>query len=147
LDLKKALKLGYWLSFIKFNVVGLSGVVVNEGLLLALVYARVYYLDADAVAIEASIVSNFFLNDYWTFRERRHGHMVVRLLKFNALMVVGLVVNLGLLYGFTTFLGINYAVSNLFGIAAAFLLRYWLSVRFTWIKREEESTEPLVSRP
>ncbi|MCL5671889.1 MAG: GtrA family protein [Nitrososphaerota archaeon] len=142
MDLKKILRLSYWLNFIKFNVVGLSGVLVNEGLLLALVYERVFYLHADAVAIEASILSNFFLNDYWTFRDRRHGHIAVRLLKFNALMVIGLVVNLTILYAFTAYLGINYAVSNLFGIAVAFLLRYWLSIRFTWIKKEEASTSP-----
>ena len=142
MDLKKILKLSYWLNFIKFNVVGLTGVLVNEGLLLALVYERVFYLHADAVAIEASILSNFFLNDYWTFRDRRHGHIAVRLLKFNALMLIGLVVNLAILYAFTTYLGINYAVSNLFGIAVAFLLRYWLSIRFTWIKKEEASTSP-----
>ena len=142
MDLKKTLSLSYWLRFIKFNLVGISGVLVNEGLFLTLVYARVYLLRADAVAIEASILSNFFLNDYWTFRDRRHGHFLVRLVKFNALMVIGLVVNLGILYGLTTYLDVNYAVSNLFGIAAAFLLRYWLSVRFTWIKREEASTAP-----
>ncbi|MDG6955345.1 MAG: GtrA family protein [Nitrososphaerota archaeon] len=142
MGLKKILKLSYWLKFIKFNVVGLSGVLVNEGLLLALVYEGVYYLRADAVAIEAAILSNFFLNDYWTFRDRRHGHIIVRLLKFNALMVVGLVVNLVILYALTAYLGVNYAVSNLFGIAVAFLLRYWLSVRFTWIKKEEASTSP-----
>ncbi|MDG7029989.1 MAG: GtrA family protein, partial [Nitrososphaerota archaeon] len=107
MDLKKILRLSYWLNFIKFNVVGLSGVLVNEGLLLALVYERVFYLHADAVAIEASILSNFFLNDYWTFRDRRHGHIAVRLLKFNALMVIGLVVNLTILYAFTAYLGIN----------------------------------------
>ena len=142
MDPKKILKLSYWLKFIKFNVVGLSGVLVNEGLLLTLVYEGVYYLRADAVAIEAAILSNFFLNDYWTFRDRRHGHIIVRLLKFNALMVVGLVVNLVILYALTAYLGVNYAVSNLFGIAVAFLLRYWLSVRFTWIKKEEASTSP-----
>lgn len=142
MDIKKILKLSYWLKFIKFNVVGLSGVLVNEGLLLALVYEGVYYLSADAVAIEAAILSNFLLNDYWTFRDRRHGHIVVRLLKFNSLMVVGLVVNLAILYAFTTYVGVNYAVSNLLGIAVAFLLRYWLSVRFTWIKKEEASTSP-----
>ncbi|MDG7013167.1 MAG: GtrA family protein [Nitrososphaerota archaeon] len=142
MDPKKILKLSYWLKFIKFNVVGLSGVLVNEGLLLTLVYEGVYYLRADAVAIEAAILSNFFLNDYWTFRDRRHGHIIVRLLKFNALMVVGLVVNLAILYAFTAYLEVNYAVSNLFGIAVAFLLRYWLSVRFTWIKKEEASTSP-----
>ena len=142
MDLQKALTLNYWLSFIKFNVVGLVGVVVNEGVLLFLVFEGMYYLNASAVAIEISIISNFVLNDFWTFRDRRHGHIVVRLLKFNGLMIIGLLVNLAILYAGTDYLAIPYAISNLFGIAAAFLLRYWLSVRFAWIKKEEESVEP-----
>jgi len=57
-------------------------------------------------------------------------------------MIIGLLVNLAILYAGTDYLAIPYAISNLFGIAAAFLLRYWLSVRFAWIKKEEESVEP-----
>jgi len=133
---------GYWQRFIKFNLVGLTGVVVNEGLLILLVSHGIYYISASAVAIEVSILSNFILNDLWTFRDRRHGHVVTRLLKFNALMLVGLAVNLVILYLGTDFLKINYAVSNLGGIAVAFLVRYWLSVKYTWIKKEEESVIP-----
>jgi dolichol-phosphate mannosyltransferase len=102
----------------------------------------VYYLYASAVAIELSILSNFVLNDFWTFRERRHGHMVTRLIKFNALMIVGLLVNLAILYVGTEYAGINYAFSNLVGIAGAFLVRYYLSVKYAWIKKEEESVLP-----
>ena len=142
MDFHRILTLDYWHSFIKFNVVGLVGVLVNEGVLLLLVFEGIYYLYASAVAIEVSIVSNFILNDFWTFRDRRHGHIVSRMLKFNGLMIIGLVVNLAILYAGTTYLGIVYAISNLVGIAAAFLLRYWLSIRFAWIKKEEESVVP-----
>ncbi|MDG6991012.1 MAG: GtrA family protein [Nitrososphaerota archaeon] len=126
---------------------------VNEGVLILLAARGYYYIDASVVAIEVSILSNFVLNDFWTFRDRRHGHIVVRLLKFNVLMFVGLVANLAILYAFTTYADLHYAVSNLIGIGAAFLLRYWLSVRFAWIKKEEDSLAPpagpeaSVSRP
>jgi len=133
---------GYWGRFIKFNLVGLTGVLVNEGLLVLLVSHGVYFLYASAIAIEVSIISNFVLNDLWTFRDRRHGHVVTRLLKFNGLMLVGLAVNLAILYFGTDYMGIHYAVSNLAGIAVAFLVRYWLSVKYAWIKKEEESTIP-----
>jgi dolichol-phosphate mannosyltransferase len=142
LALRRVFTLGYWLSFIKFNVVGLSGVLVNEGILLVLAAQGVYYLYASAAAIEISIASNFFLNDFWTFRDRRHGHIVTRLLKFNGLMLIGLAVNLAILFLGTEYFLINYALSNLVGIAGAFLVRYWLSVKFTWIKKEEESVVP-----
>jgi len=139
---RRVLALGYWERFIKFNLVGLSGVVVNEGLLLLLAYEGLYYVYASAVAIEISIISNFILNDFWTFRDRRHGHVATRLLRFNGLMVIGLVVNLAILYAGTEYLGINYAISNLVGIAVAFIVRYWLSLRYAWIKKGEESVEP-----
>lgn len=134
--------LGYWRRFIKFNLVGLTGVLVNEGLLVLLVSGGVYYIYASAVAIEVSIISNFVLNDLWTFRDRRHGHAAMRMLKFNGLMLVGLAVNLAILYLGTDFMSINYAVSNLVGIAVAFLVRYWLSVKYAWMKKEEESVQP-----
>ena len=115
---------------------------VNEGVLLLLALDGVYYVYASAVAIEVSIISNFILNDLWTFRDRRHGHAATRLLKFNGLMLISLVVNLLILYAGTAFFGVNYAISNSVGIAVAFLVRYWLSVKYAWIKKEEESVEP-----
>ena len=134
--------LDYWRRFIKFNLVGLTGVLVNEGLLVLLVYYGLYYIYASATAIEVSIISNFVLNDLWTFGDRRHGHVVTRLLKFNGLMLIGLAVNLAILYLGTDRLNVNYAVSNLAGIAVAFLVRYWLSLKYAWIKKEEESVIP-----
>ena len=142
--MQRLFTLDFWRRFIKFNLVGLSGVVVNEGLLVLLALDGVYYVYASAVAIEVSIISNFLLNDFWTFRDRRHGRMATRLLKFNGLMIIGLVVNLAILFAGTEYLGINYAVSNLVGIGAAFLVRYWLSVEYTWMRKEEESVEPPV---
>jgi dolichol-phosphate mannosyltransferase len=153
LELARVFTFGYWVRFIKFNLVGLSGVLVNEGVLVLLVSVGVYFVNASVLAIEVSIISNFLLNDFWTFHDRRHGHIVTRLLKFNGLMLIGLLVNLAILYLGTNFLSIYYAVSNLIGIAAAFLVRYELSVRYAWIKKEEESVEPpkepsaLLSRP
>ena len=142
MDLRKFLTLGYWASFIKFDLVGISGVVVNDGLYYLLLLGGLYDLYADVVAIEVSILSNFFLNDFWTFRDRRHGHMATRLLKFNGLMLIGLVVNLVIYYGLTRYFGVQGLLSNTIGIRIAFLLRYWLCIRFAWIMMEEDSVVP-----
>ena len=132
----KIFTLAYFRSFIKFNIVGLTGVVVNEGLLITLQSIGVYVLTASAIAIEVSILSNFILNDSWTFRDRRSGHRAVRLVKFNLLMLAGLVVNLAIIYVGTTYFGVPAALANLVGIAGAFLLRYALSVRYAWMREE-----------
>jgi len=136
--------LAYFRSFIKFNVVGLTGVFVNEGLLVALQSMGVYLLTASSIAIEVSILSNFVLNDFWTFRDRRSGHLVVRLVKFNLLMLLGLIVNLGVIYVATFYFAIAPALANLGGIAAAFLLRYALSVKYAWMREENIEGAPAV---
>src|SRR3989442_12001284 len=94
---KSIFTLAYFRSFIKFNIVGLTGVFVNEGLLITLQSVGVYVLTASAIAIEASILSNFALNDFWTFRDRRSGHLPVRLVKVNFLIPAGPLVELGVI--------------------------------------------------
>ena len=128
--------LAYFRHFIKFGVVGAIGVVVNEGLLFLFQSAGVYLLIAGAAAIEISILSNFVLNDLWTFRDRRSGNAATRLVKFNLLMLAGLVLNLAVLYAGVDYFGIHYEIANLIGIAAAFFLRYALSVRYAWMRIE-----------
>ncbi len=132
----KFFSLAYFHSFIKFSVVGATGVVVNEGLLIAFQSMGVYLLLAGAVAIEVSILSNFVMNDLWTFKDRRSGHFAVRLVKFNVLMLAGLVLNLAVLDVGTAYFGIAAAVANLVGIGAAFFLRYALSVKYAWMRTE-----------
>ena len=84
------------------------------------------------VAIEVSIVTNFFMNDLWTFSDRRSGKMASRLGKFNLLMLVGLVVNTAVLDAGTDYLAMSVAIANLVGIAVAFVVRYLLSVKYAW---------------
>jgi len=137
--------LAYFRHFIRFNIVGLSGVGVNEGVLILLQALGVYVLTASGIAIEVSILSNFLLNDLWTFRDRRTGHFAVRLVKFNLLMFLGLVVNLAIVYIGTSYFGIHSAISNLVGIGAAFLLRYELSVKYAWMRDESiEGVKPTI---
>jgi dolichol-phosphate mannosyltransferase len=138
----------YHHNFVKFAVVGAIGVVVNEGLLILIGLMGVYYLIAGAVAIEVSILSNFVLNDLWTFKDRRSGKATTRLVKFNVLMLAGLALNLAVLYAGVDYLGMIPEVANLVGIAAAFFLRYALSVRYAWMRLESiEEGQPPIPQP
>ena len=122
--------------FIKFCVVGLSGIVVNQGFLWLLTeFAGLRYYISAIFGIEASIISNFVLNDYFTFADRRTGRgksFMVRLLKFNVTCLAGAGIQYGLLLLFTSVFGIYYLVSNLIAIAVAFLWNYFMSSWWTW---------------
>ncbi len=128
--------LAYWMRFIRFNIVGFTGIFVNEGLLLLLTANGMYYLYASAIAVEASILGNFILHDVWTFKDRRSGHILERLIRFNGLMMIGLALNLVILFALTEFLAINYLVSNLVGILIASVARYSMSVRWGWLHKK-----------
>ena len=57
-------------KFLKFCLVGASGVGVNLGVLALLSAFEVRTSYASAWAIEISIISNFLMNEVWTFKEQ-----------------------------------------------------------------------------
>ena len=60
------------LRFLKFCLVGTTGLVVNLVLLAVLADGVGLHINlASALAIETSINSNFIINELWTFRDRR----------------------------------------------------------------------------
>ncbi|MFA4860795.1 glycosyltransferase [Methanoregula sp.] len=129
-----------WERVIKFGLVGLTGIVVNMGLLYYLKeYVGLYYLVASFIAIEISILNNFLWNDLWTFRTQEKQKLSSRwhrLLAFNLVSAGGVVINLGLLYLFTSVFGVYYLISNLIGILVAFLWNFIINRNITWIKKK-----------
>ena len=124
------------LRFLKFCIVGLSGVFVNMGLLYALTeFFGLFYILSSFIAIECSFISNFLLNDLWTWRgvgASRRIERLKRLGKFHVVYGIGLAINIGLLYVITEYLGVYYIVSNLVAIAVATLWNFWWSAKWTW---------------
>ncbi|MDD5127810.1 MAG: glycosyltransferase [Dehalococcoidales bacterium] len=127
---------GELLRFIKFCLVGGSGVVVNEGLLWLLTeHGGLFYLVSSAISIETSIVTNYTLNDFFTFSDRRtrgFKSFLKRLGKFNLVSLVGLALNWGILALLSSVLGLHYLLANLFGIAAAIIWNYLANLWWTW---------------
>ncbi len=127
---------GELLRFAKFCLVGLSGVLVNIGLLWLLTeFVGLFYLLSAAISVESSILSNFTLNNFFTFSDRRlpgAKSFVSRLLKFNLVSLAGLAINMGVLWLFTEVFGIYYLISQLGGIAAATLWNYLVNLWWTW---------------
>ncbi|MEE2786999.1 MAG: GtrA family protein [Myxococcota bacterium] len=91
--------------FLKFALVGLSGVFVNLGALAFFVWLGIHQAVASALAIQVSIISNFIVHDWWTFRDRRHGHGAIgRMMRFQGVSLVGAALQ------WFTFLGVSLAL-------------------------------------
>ncbi|MEM3853564.1 MAG: glycosyltransferase [Conexivisphaerales archaeon] len=119
----------------KYALIGLSGIFVNEAALYLLA-GYISPLIADIIAIEVSILSNFLLNESWTFRGRRisRGASSVfrRLYVHNAAAAAAIVVNFAV-FALLELTGVNLLIANLIGIIVAFSLRYLLSSRVVWV--------------
>jgi len=116
---------------LKFAAVGALGMFVNTGLLYLLVLSGFPVHLASPIAIEMSILSNFALNDLWTFRDRRGGRWTWRCSKYHLSVLMGAMVNYVVLLLLVA-LGSSYVMANVIGILFGYLINYLTSEGLVW---------------
>ena len=110
-----------------FSLVGLSGIVVNEGIAFLLhPYLPLYTVFI--LAAETSIITNFLLNHNFTFKKR--ARLIKALPRYNLVALTGLVINVSIALYLSLF--IEYLLADFIGILIAFVFNYILSERFAW---------------
>nr|WP_231136337.1 GtrA family protein [Acidianus ambivalens] len=140
------------LRLLKFMIVGGLGTLVNEGVFLLSAHSMPIFFSL-GLAIELSIIFNFVLNDIWTFKDRRVGSFIKRLLKFHVSSFSGGIVQyitvILLLVAFLHFSNISeillflffsyikaqslfLAVINFIGIVSGFAVRFITSLKYVW---------------
>jgi dolichol-phosphate mannosyltransferase len=129
-----------WKRVFKFGLVGLSGILVNMGVLFYLKeFVGLDLMIAGLISVELSILNNFIWNDLWTFKSGVQPQKISsrwhRLVLFHIVSAVPLIINLGLLYLFTNGFNIYYMTSNLYGIVAAFAWNFLVNRRMTWTRK------------
>jgi len=135
--------------FIRFAVVGLSGVVVDMGLLFLLSDPTMLgwgLTRSKLIASEMAILNNFLWNDAWTFGDlaaRQHGlgARLRRFGKFQLICLAGVVLNTVLLNLQFNLLGMNRYVANAVAIGAVTAWNFWLNLKLGW-----RSAKPSISR-
>jgi dolichol-phosphate mannosyltransferase len=70
------------LRFIRFCLVGATGVLINMGALWALVHQGLHYVVAGVVATAAATTWNFLLNDAFTWQDRRSATLLVKIIRY-----------------------------------------------------------------
>jgi len=121
-------------EFMKFAMVGGSGVLVNMGCFFVFTrYAGIRIEIASPMAIEISILTNFLLNNTWTFRRRdtRTGFWG-RILRYHLVTAVAGIVNYFTLLLLTHVAGLHDLVSNLIGIILGTFINFFLNSMWTW---------------
>jgi len=121
--------------WIKFNVVGALGFVVQSGALYALTRGthHIHYLLATIVAVELAVLHNFVWHQRWTCSKT--AVVLSRLAKFNITNgVVSIVGNLLFMSMFVGWFGLAIGSSNLLSVAACSLCNFMLADRIVFDK-------------
>jgi dolichol-phosphate mannosyltransferase len=118
---------------INFAIVGLVGVGVNMTLLAIFKeWFSIPLIFASFLAIEMSIISNYILNDTWTFKEINNNTWIHRMISYNAISLGSMVINVVVLIMLSS-VGINYLIANGIGIIIGFIWNFIMNRKITWV--------------
>ena len=100
-------------------------------------YILIWYMMSAIIAIECSIIWNFYLNTKLTFNYRfLNGSEIFKAaFKYHLSSFAGLIINIASLFALTEFLKIYYLFSELLAIILAFGINYFISMRYVWYER------------
>lgn len=126
--------------FVRFGLVGFSGVFVDMAILYLLSDPTTLawpLTRSKIIAGEIAILNNFFWNDAWTFadvsaRQQEWQQRLKRFLKFNAICLAGLVLNVLILNLVFNFLIPNRYIANFIAIAVATIWNFWINLKLSW---------------
>jgi dolichol-phosphate mannosyltransferase len=127
-------------SFFRFCVVGASGVVIDMTFLFLLSDPRMLgwgLTRSKILAAEAALLNNFIWNDLWTFghiskHQTTFGQRVKRLLKFNAICLIGIFFNVIIINIEFNLFHMNRYLANLIAIGLVTLWNYKSNKEFSW---------------
>ncbi|MDD1415415.1 glycosyltransferase [Dolichospermum sp. ST_con] len=126
--------------FLRFGLVGLSGVFVDMLILYLLSDPTTLALPltrSKIIAGEIAIFNNFLWNDAWTFadvsmQQKGWKPRLKRFLKFNVVCLAGLVLNVLILNLVFNFLIPNRYIANFTAIAIATIWNFWVNLKLSW---------------
>lgn len=136
--------------FIRFAVVGFSGVIVDMSVLYLLSDPSTLHWGltrSKLVAAELAIINNFIWNDFWTFgdiasHQKGLRARLRRFAKFQAICLIGLALNTALLNIQFNLLKMNRYVANLVAIGVVTGWNFYLNFKLSWRVAEPEQPEP-----
>ena len=91
-------------------------------------------LMATSCAVIVSILTNFFLNDGWTWRDRRAQgtSMLLRLAKYYLVAGIAGFVQIGIQYTLSITFGLNAHLANFTGIGAGIFINFFVNNLWTF---------------
>ncbi|MCB2219984.1 MAG: GtrA family protein [Bacteroidetes bacterium] len=129
--MKEYLSWAFFWKFIKFGVVGFSGVFVDFGFTyVCKEWLKIPKYIANAIGFSIAATSNYFLNRIWTFASH-DPKIMLEFSQFFAISLIGLLINTFVLWILVSRYKKHFYLSKLFAIAVVtlwnFLANYFIT--------------------
>lgn len=119
-------------KFIKFGVVGFSGLFVDFGITwFTKEKLKIPKYIANAIGFSAAATTNYFLNRIWTF-ESSNPEIIVEYGEFLLISIIGLVINTFILYLLVSKLKMNFYLAKVFAIGVVTIWNFFANLLFTF---------------
>lgn len=132
------------IRFIKFGVVGTSGIFINSFVLwLCFDWIGIPLAIASPLAVATAIFNNFMLNNFWTWKktgQKKHSFFH-RLWRYYLSASLGASINYVTLLLLTEIFGLYYLIANLVGILLGMVSNFLLGELWVFKAVSEEEEE------
>lgn len=119
-------------TFLKFGIVGASGVVVDFGITWLLKEKLGFnpYL-ANSLGFACAVFNNYLLNRKWTFKSK-DPNIAKQFTKFLTIALVGLVLNNFIIYVLHDKLDLHFYLSKLIATGIVMIWNFWANKKHTF---------------
>ena len=122
----------FLLKFIKFSVVGFSGVFVDFGVTyLCKEKLRIQKYIANAIGFSTAASSNYYLNRIWTFHST-NPKVMVEYTEFFVISLIGLGINTLVLWLLVRWFKMNFYVAKIFAIVVVTVWNFFANAFITF---------------
>lgn len=119
-------------KFVKFGVVGVSGVVVDFGFTyISKEWLKIQKYVANAIGFTIAASSNYFLNRIWTFHSN-NPQIAVEYGQFLFVSLIGLVINTLVLWFLVSRIKFNFYFAKLFAIGVVTIWNFVVNLNYTF---------------
>ena len=120
------------LKFIKFGVVGFSGVIIDFGFTyISKEYLKAQKYLANAIGFTMAASSNYVLNRIWTFQSH-NPHIAEEYVRFLLVSILGLGISTLVIYFLNGRLKMNFYMAKLFAIGGVTVWNFFVNILYTF---------------
>ena len=118
---------------LRFGLVGLSGVLVDFSITYFLKEkASINKYVANATGFSCAVISNFFLNKYWTFNSSGNQVITNQFFLFTTISVMGLCINNGVIMLLIKKVNMQFYLSKVIAVCIVFAWNFLMNTYITF---------------